>query len=232
MPEQQVAPTRPTIAPEELYDALAHAWTTVIGGHATHDALLVLMAQSAFETTGWKSAINYNLGGIKHTPGDGHDYYVANCTEVIGGQTLHLQCPFRSYASLEDAAADYLNLLHKHFSASWPAVLAGDPTEFVHQIKIHGYFTAKESDYLGGVMHYYRQFAQAVPSDTTPANAVSAPTKSSGHGFLLALEFIVVGAGAYYVATNWKKLSHPLKIMYGAGVAQGGYKLANAIGLL
>lgn len=136
MSETQVPDQLTPVTPAALYAAL-HA----VAPELSRASLLVLLAQVA-EETGWRACHNFNLGNVKHVPGDGHNYCVFRASEVENGVEKFFDMAFRAFASLEEGATDYLALLKKRFVSAWPAVLAGDPAAFVHALKLAHYFTA------------------------------------------------------------------------------------------
>lgn len=194
MSENQVDRVATPISPQDLADALATAWPSVVGGDAPADAILVLMAQSAFETDRWKACWNWNFGNVKHYAGDGNDYFVMRCNEVINGQNVWIpNCPFRAYDSVDDGAVAYLTLLYKRFNKAWPFVLDGDPEGFVAAIRAQRYFTGSLTDYTNGVLRYFRQFGGIVPAKIVRA----------GQLWALASTAAMVGAASFYAWHVW-----------------------------
>jgi hypothetical protein len=63
----------------------------------------------------------------------------------------HPWCRFRAFCTLLEGAIDYLKLLNNRFHKSWPAVIAGDPAQFAHFLKLQGYYTAPESQYVNTI---------------------------------------------------------------------------------
>lgn len=59
----------------------------------------------------------------------------------------HPWCRFRAFHNLLEGAVDYVKLLNKRFQKSWPAVIAGDPVQFAHFLKLQHYYTADEGEY-------------------------------------------------------------------------------------
>ena len=70
----------------------------------------------------------------------------------------HPACCFRAYRTIDEGAADYLGLLHKRFSKAWPAVIAGDPSQFSHLLKASRYYTADEQQYTRSVVSLFEEF--------------------------------------------------------------------------
>jgi flagellum-specific peptidoglycan hydrolase FlgJ len=149
---------------------MADAWRDQVGSVPARASLLVLMAQWGLETGSGRACMNWNLAGIKHVPGDGHDYAEYRTHEVLHGVDQVLVQQFRAYPSLEAGVADYLHVLRSTFGFAWPAVEAGDTADFAHRLKARGYFTADEAQYAAGLRARYQQMAAAVP-ESAPAPA-------------------------------------------------------------
>ena len=197
----EVAATRTPISAQDLFEALAEVWPSIVGGTPSRQALLTLLAQSAFETGQWTSAFNYNLGGIKHVTGDGRDFFTSGCSEVVNGVNVPQTCTFRAFATLSEGASDYLSFLHKRFANAWPFVEAGDPAGFVHALKSAGYFTGSENDYVAGVTRYFNQFDKTMPDvPTTPG--VGAKSFSP---MAIILGGLALGVGGYLGLEWWNK---------------------------
>ena len=174
MAEQLVATERTVITPQALYATLRAAWRSLIGSEPTREQLLVLMAQWAFETNNGGQSNNWNLAGIKHVAGDGHDYANYPTREFLNGEWVNLDADFRAYKTLEDAAADYLYELHSRFGFAWPAVENGDVQDFAHRLKLRGYYTAPESQYSRGLLVRRHWIDMQLGPDTQPELATSA----------------------------------------------------------
>lgn len=92
-------------------------------------------------------------------------------TDVVWFYPEHPACRFRAYevhdadgkidewASMVLGLTDYLGLLHKRFYKAWPAVLKGDPAEFVRELKKQGYFTADLQPYIDSEVSLFREFS-------------------------------------------------------------------------
>jgi hypothetical protein len=154
---EQLLPDHLTpITPQALYLALKIAAPAAVGCELGRASLLVLLAQIDEETS-FKAVHRWNLGNVKHVPGDGHDYVQFRCNEIINGKEVwfdppHPAASFRAYATIEDGALEYLSLLKRHFYLAWPAVLAGDPAQFAHLLKTEHYYTADEARYTAAVV--------------------------------------------------------------------------------
>lgn len=119
----------------------------------SRDSLLVLLSQWCLETGGGTSCHRWNLGNAKHVRGDGHEWTMFGCTEVLGGRVQRFEPPdpqtwFRAFSTLDEGAADYLGLLKHRFAVAWPAVIAGDVGAFGHALKLAHYYTADEHAYV------------------------------------------------------------------------------------
>jgi hypothetical protein len=188
MPSELVAQKTP-VSKEDLIRALYEAWAHLFGTSPKKESIWCLASQWALETGWGKSMWCFNLGNVKSVEGDGHDYCFFACNEILKTATAHAManaapaiakvtqdrgdgtsiiwfypkhagCRFRAFNTLVDGAVDYIGLLHKRFAKSWPAVLAGDPAQFSHQLRAQGYYTADESSYtktLNSVFHTISQ---------------------------------------------------------------------------
>lgn len=171
MTESLVPTTRTLIAPKDLYAAMADSWAQLMAGEPCGRAsILTMLAQSAFETGWWHYCWDYNLGNVKHIPGDGHDYYQIRCNEYVGGKLVWFDPPhpatwFVSYPDLEAGVRDYLIALRGRFRSAWPYVLAGDPAGFCHALKVAGYYTDDERHYTSNVLGCYHTLDAGIPVD-------------------------------------------------------------------
>jgi hypothetical protein len=79
---------------------------------------------------------------------------------IVNFYPPHPVCRFRAFRTIDEGAADYLGLLRRRFSQSWPALLAGDPVQFCKDLQAQGYFTAALGPYTAGVVSLYNEFAK------------------------------------------------------------------------
>ena len=175
MTESLVPTVRTPMAPAAVYAALASAWTALLGTQPTRAELLVLLAQWAHETGEGKSADNWNLAGIKHVQGDGHDYAEYTTHEIENGVDVTTVQRFRAYSNLGESAFDYLRTLRRDFGFAWPAVEAGDVADFGHRLKVRGYYTAPESLYVTALERWRVTLDASIPADPTGALANGQP---------------------------------------------------------
>lgn len=71
---------------------------------------------------------------------------------------------FRAYKTLAEGAKDYVESLFNRFNKAWPAIVQGDPTNFIHQLKVQGYFTADEATYTKTTNSLFKTFSK-IPFD-------------------------------------------------------------------
>lgn len=168
MSEQQVPDRLTHVDATSMYLALRTAWVSLLGTQPTRASLLVLLAHWSFETGNGGGMHCYNVGNIKHVPGDGHDFCVFTAGEVLGGKAVTLQMPFRAYASLDEGVADYMHLLRGQYGFAWPAVESGDVQDFAARLKLRGYFTADLAVYQHGIQTRYTMLDASIAPDTLP----------------------------------------------------------------
>lgn len=186
--EKKAIPTPATFS--EVMDAISAAWAVVMGERPTVACQIVLCAHSSFETGGWHSMMNYNIGNAKAAPGQGRDYTyfptkeylpvsVANsivskstdeqpCKLVatLGGTAIvqfypkHPTCCFRAFDSLPDGMVDHMKLLAGRYRAAFAFADKADVAGYVRSIRSNGYFTGPLVDYIGGMNRAFDKFAQ------------------------------------------------------------------------
>ena len=160
------------MTPAAVFGALGLAWTAIGLGPPPRAAILTLLAQWAHETGGGLASNNWNLAGIKHVNGDGHDFARYETFEVINGVSTKVEKEFRAYPSLDDAAFDWLRVLRRDFAFAWSAVEAGDPVDFAHRLKVQHYYTDTEEVYSAGLRAWFSQLDRQIPTDAAQAVAV------------------------------------------------------------
>src|SRR5260370_5101191 len=105
----------------------------------SRNAAVMIAAQSALETAGWKGGLwNYNLGKITT---DGEDYV------LLPGNSL--DC--KTYSDLQSGAADFVHYIRSH--GLLPFAEAGDLQGYVNRLQQIGY--AGNADYTA----YYNGMA-------------------------------------------------------------------------
>jgi hypothetical protein len=144
-----------------------------------------------------------NFGNIKAGPDYEGMYTLYPCNEILNGEVKwfvpggrldkkggtiiaerydvppkgegHPQCRFRAYANEVDGIYEYLDFiwLEKYRDAR-DALLTGNPTAYVHALKLAGYFTADEAEYAKGVVGLFTEFVARLSS--RPAPSMPAPS--------------------------------------------------------
>jgi len=198
MPAELTAKKTP-VAKEELIKALYDAWFHLFNQTPKKESIWCLAAQWGLETGFGKSMWNFNLGNVKSTGNDGRDYCYFACDEILNKSVAdafaakdpsiakitqyradgtaiiwfypkHPGCRFRAFNSLLDGAIDYVGLLNKRFSKSWPAVIAGNPAQFSHMLKMQGYYTADENSYTHTLTSVFNTISKLNVNYSTPSD--------------------------------------------------------------
>jgi peptidoglycan hydrolase-like protein with peptidoglycan-binding domain len=156
----------------QVYNALRAAWRRRFNSDPAHRSLLLLLAQWAFETDHGRSCWNYNIGNAKSRGKTGlWTHY--RCSEIINGKEEwfdppHPQTRFRAFESLEDGAADYLQMMRTVFDLAWPELIAGNAPAFVAQLRAEDYFTASLAKYTAGIVSLVKMFDSQIGPDGKP----------------------------------------------------------------
>lgn len=165
MSDQNVPVERTPIDMRTYARALARAWNSVIGGWPTKEQAGVLWAQYGIETGAGPWCWNWNIGNVKHVPGDGYDYMMlAGTWEMINGKRVVFQPPdpatwFRAYPNLDEAMLHHFGLLRgKRYAAGWEGVELGDCGLFARRLKAAGYYTADATAYTNGMLAHFRRW--------------------------------------------------------------------------
>jgi hypothetical protein len=191
---------------EDVAKALHKAWMFLLGERPSRASIILLLAQGALETGRWKSMYCWNLGNIKAGKDVDHCYF--RCNEVLSQKAAaeihmkstpgsveigravgssvvvwfnppHPYCRFRAYATLDDGAVGYLDMLHRRFKASWAQVLIGDPVEFVRALKKENYFTADVVEYSKSVASLFNEFHKKLQGVAFEEDAVVSPNATT-----------------------------------------------------
>jgi flagellar protein FlgJ len=126
---------------------------------------------------------NNNIGNVKYIPVAGDDNWeymmLANVWEVINGQRVTFQPPspatwFRAFPTLADGVAFQMDFLKNHrYANAWSAVESGNPAAFAHLLKLAGYYTAPEADYVRLMNYYFAKYMNDFTYETVVAAMVS-----------------------------------------------------------
>lgn len=143
---------RTPLSPGEATRLLEGAWQRVTGSAPSEGTLSTLWAQWALETGRGRSMHGYNFGGIKATPGAAHPSAVLTTREGFGDTERSIRSRFRTYATAEAGAIDYIETLHRQYPEAAAAAGRGDVQGFVAGLTQRGYFTADPAVY-GRALH-------------------------------------------------------------------------------
>jgi flagellum-specific peptidoglycan hydrolase FlgJ len=166
------APKRSSITPMARHDAisfLADAWQESQGEAPSTSTLAVLCAHWSHETDHGRRMHAYNFGGIKGVGPSGQSLVIWT-REHVGEERL-VRRTFRAYASPEEGARDYVNLLAERYSAAFRAAREASIERFVTGLGSRGYFTDDEQTYLRSLARLVRECARdlaRVPASPDP----------------------------------------------------------------
>lgn len=144
----QVEAKKTPLSSQTVREAFA-SFVALESSPASCNAVPILMSQSAFETGNWAELICYNFGNFKRL--HGQDWCEFETTEIVKGQRVKMLAAFVAYPDAESGARGFLSDLKSMFPGAWAAAMRGDVVAFVHELKVRGYFTADEKEYLAGV---------------------------------------------------------------------------------
>lgn len=158
------APKRSSITPMGRQDAisfLADAWRESQGEAPSDSTLAVLCAHWSHETDHGRRMHAYNFGGIKGVGPSGQSLVIWT-REHVGEERL-VRRTFRAYASAEEGARDYVNLLAERYSVAFRAAREASIERFVTGLGSRGYFTDDEQTYLRSLARLVRECARDLP---------------------------------------------------------------------
>jgi hypothetical protein len=158
---RQVPYSEPKATVPEAIRAIAEAYQHVFDRWPNQAELVTLAAMSSHETAEWTKMAGYNLAGLKASVSGTHDYYNAKTFEYEPQpdgtkKKVVMYLHFRSYATLQGGAVDFLDLLRRGYPKALAAAREGDIDAFVDGLtKGWGgklsWFTAPKSQYLAAV---------------------------------------------------------------------------------
>lgn len=159
----------------ELAGALVAAWRSLFDAMPARASVLILVAQSAHETGRWRATHCFNIGNVKSREGDGRDYTMFRCREVVGGKTVFFDPPhpatrFRAFRTLGEGAIDHLGFLRgsKRYADAWSEIEAGHPYGFAEALKRGGYYTDPVAIYARALGLFFAEFDRALPAELEP----------------------------------------------------------------
>lgn len=191
-----VEPKKTPLTFDEAAAAMQQGILVATGVAPTTSALALALAKTALETGRWQKMWNANWGNVK--AGESYDgmYTCYPCNEVLAGKVVwfdpagqltakdgevtglawavppgHPQTRFRAYANEFDGAQQYVDfVVNGRYRDAWARLLEGDAAGYVHQLRLHGYFTADEATYRKGVEALFKEFVGKLEErhDTDP----------------------------------------------------------------
>lgn len=164
----KLVPTIQTIySQEDLCKGLVQVWLDVFNKIPSKESIGILIAQNGIETGG-KYFWNNNLGNVKVGADSANSVIeymmLRDVWEIINGRKVIFQPPhratwFRSFPTLNDGIKFHLDILkNQRYAEAWVAVERGDLAQFAHLLKMKGYYTAPEQDYLNGMLRHYNAY--------------------------------------------------------------------------
>lgn len=171
MPATLVPTVRTSYTQAQLIEGFVRGWFKTFGVLPSKKSIGVLYAQNTLETGSSIAMWNNNIGNVKFVPNanpakdDGVTYMMlANVWEIVNGKKVIFQPPspatwFRAFETLADGIAFQLGFLRNYrYKKAWTAVEAGDPAEFAHLLRVAGYYTAPEADYVKLMNYHFNVF--------------------------------------------------------------------------
>ncbi len=124
---------------------LAQAYQAVTGGPPSAATLGLLWAQWALETSRGQAMYGNNFGGIK--AGARGPSALLRTTEGHGKNARGVRDRFRTYATPEEGARDYIGLLVRRYPEAFEALRQADLERFAAALERGRYFTAHPQSY-------------------------------------------------------------------------------------
>lgn len=145
------------MSPQDATRHLAWAWEKVTGEPATAEVISVFWAQWALETGRGRWMVDYNFAGLKGRAPDGGWAHWWTWEEAKDGPR-RVRAKFRNYASAEDGASDYVDMLLRRYPRAVAAARRGEAANFILELDHGGYFTEIPKHYLRSVISLAREF--------------------------------------------------------------------------
>jgi flagellum-specific peptidoglycan hydrolase FlgJ len=152
-----------------------NAFKNMTGISPSDETLSCLLAQSALETEFWKSCWNWNFGNIRINIDkiQSDEYFTMFvCNEVINNKIIwykpgETESIFRAFKTPEEGIKQhfYFKIKDRYWKA-WEEVLNGNPSNYAHELKIAGYYTAGEKIYTNGLVGCYQRILKEVKNGT------------------------------------------------------------------
>lgn len=176
---RRIPDTLTPCTPAQVFEAIGAAWLKKFNTSMPRASGLTLLSQWAEEDGIGRAIHCFNLGNAKCAPGGTHAWTYFECGETINGHDRHYfpddpACCFRAFDTLEDGAADYLEMMYGRFHRAWPAVVAGYPGQFAKLLKAADYYTAPEPKYETALISLYHELDRMIPGGAGPEPALGA----------------------------------------------------------
>lgn len=168
-----------TCSKSELIKGFVDGWIKQFNQIPSKESIGVLYAQNSLETGGTKYMWNWNIGNVKAVdkPGETVEYCVLNNVwEIINGKRIILSPNdpgswFRSFPTLADGVAHHFNFLkNNRYKHAWTAVESGNPAAFAHLLKVAGYYTASEADYIKLMNSFFNSYMKSNDYENAVSN--------------------------------------------------------------
>lgn len=172
---------------EEAAEAMSGALRNELGAPPARECLALALAKCALETGRWRAIHQHNWGNIKAGESYVGQYCCFELNEVLAGKVVwfsprgrvnkrggeviaeqydappgHPQTRMRANINRFDGAIRYVDFMVRgaagRFAQAFGFMRAGNVAGMVHEMKLKGYFTADEGQYLAGVASICREF--------------------------------------------------------------------------
>jgi hypothetical protein len=160
-----LAGARTPLTPSEASAHLSRAYQAVTGQAPSPATLSLLWAQWALETGRGKSMFGNNFGGIKARAGAPGKSFAT--FEGFSATRRRVIDRFRTYATPEEGARDYVRLLAERYPDAFEAAQRGDLPGFSQGLARRGYFTARPETYQRGLERLASEHATGVTAPAT-----------------------------------------------------------------
>lgn len=190
---KQVPTLKTPVAVPDLVKSFIKYWQQTYNVLPKKESVITMVAQFCHESGSGSHVYNYNLCNIKaknNTNAVVEYMALKGVWEIVDGKRVEVPASdpsswFRSFPTLDAGAEFYCNFLRNsnRYKLSWQQVEAGNPTQFVHELRQAGYFTDFEDKYAKGVMNYYNKYmsdanVQAVFDSMQPKVELKSPVKT------------------------------------------------------
>lgn len=181
-----VNPIKTELTFKEAYDVHKWRLKISVGAELTDEIISLAMAKTSLETGNYKACWNFNFGNVKASDTYIGMYTCIYLNEVINGKLVwfapegqlsaapskggklvgqpckvpegHPQTRMRAFANEYDGIDQYITFVESgRYKTAWKYLLKGDAIQYIHHLKLAGYFTADENLYLKGVQALQRQ---------------------------------------------------------------------------